>query len=190
MNRRKGDQDSGNNPRLVHFVCGTSREPSVIDSDPLSIFTRCTREQISPDRGLTHSLPNFRRRVRPRVQPVNAQAYWLLGWPVRPRWGRAGCDCLDISANGEEPPLKKCDISELVINVPGYSPDGFYRCFYRSVLSTNPEAKHFPSISLISAVAIVIPQRKPLLGLPIKDKSNLTTISYFYRKAILFRNNL
>jgi NAD(P)-dependent dehydrogenase (short-subunit alcohol dehydrogenase family) len=63
---------------------------------------------------------------------------------------------LETSADGEERPLKKCDISELVINVAGISPCGFIA----AVLSTNPEAKHFPSISLISMAVIVISIRE------------------------------
>jgi len=39
------------------------------------------------------------------------------------------------------------------------------------LLGTNPEAKHFPSISLISIIVIVIPIRESRCWLSIKEKA-------------------
>ena len=68
-----------------------------------------------------------------------------------------GCnEVKHLVAAQEERPLKKCDISEGVINVSAILLYGFIA----TVLSTNSEPKHFPSISLVSSAVIVIPIRE------------------------------
>jgi hypothetical protein len=63
--------------------------------------------------------------------------------------------CRETSAYGGEHPLKKREISEVVINVAA-----IVLLLIAAVLSANPEAKHFPGTSLNSIAVIVIPIRE------------------------------